>query len=58
MSLKVNSKKLDPLKVCISFEHLSNDILNLLWKRLRIGWVNNAQTIFKSRTNKCLGEYN
>ena len=40
MSTKVNSKKLDPLKVCsISFEHLSNDFLNLLWKTLRIGWV-------------------
>ena len=39
MSTKVNSKKLDPLKVCISFEHLSNDVLNLLWKTLRIGWV-------------------
>ena len=40
MSIKVNSKKLDPLKVCINFEHLSNDVLNLLWKRLRMGWVN------------------
>ena len=40
MSIKVNSKKLDPLKVYISFEHLSNDVLNLLWKRFRIGWVN------------------
>ena len=38
MSTKVNSKKLDPLKVCSSFEHLSNDVLNLLW--IRIEWVN------------------
>ena len=39
MSTKVNSKKLDPLKICMKFERLSNDVLNLLWKRLRIGWV-------------------
>ena len=40
MSTKVNSNKLDPMKVYISFKHLSNAVLNLLWKRLRIGWVN------------------
>ena len=53
MSLKVNSKKLDPLKVCISFEHLSNDVLNLLWKRLRIGWVNKMlrQSLNRELTN-------
>ena len=37
---QVNSKKRNPLKVCFSFEHLSNDVLNLLWKKLRIEWVN------------------
>ena len=58
MSTKVNSKKLDPLKVCISFEHLSNDVLNLLWKRLRIGWVNKMLRQFLNPTNKCLGKYN
>ena len=49
MSTKVNSKKLDPLKVCsISFEHLSMENVK--------NWM--GQTIFKSRTNKCLGKYN
>ena len=43
MSTKLTQKKVDPLKVCVSmwkFEQLISDVLNLLWRRLKIGWVN------------------